>query len=503
MATRDGQRGQAAVLALLVMAGVLAATALLYNSGRVVLTKMHLQNTADSAAYSAALMQARDYNFSAYANRSMVANQVGIAQMVGLRSWSRYYCTTFNDRCGGQSNPNNWPTQLQSLVSSSVSGLYETPLLKGYGVISSALYSAIRAAAPAGITEADAVNQAFSRASQIFHDGILAEIAGASTAGAIHQVVKANDPQASVTAFGNGLLLNAVRTAQNFTKPYSQQSELARFATPMLNGLDAFSRGRSSQETPPFPLLNPAAFYLNIDNIDQPYAWVGVNYGGGTELQSSFKSWSAMDVSTIQGFNWLTITTPYFTGPIPIMSTSPILYYFNRPTMSRAAAMTGTSNTNVLSPYNNQGPGQNLQSFGGVYQSLPGPARQQEAAGAGSAIGTYSGLLPYQDVAATNLSDFSAPVITLLLKRPNATIRTTDQIGVDSGALATQPASAAGQVEAIASAAAQFVRPQSSRTLNGRIVYGNLFTPYWEPHLVPTPTDTRTAAEAAQMGGAG
>ena len=58
-----------------------------FGSFQMTSAKIKLQNTADAAAYSAAVLQARDYNFSAYTNRAMVANQVSAAQVVALKSW--------------------------------------------------------------------------------------------------------------------------------------------------------------------------------------------------------------------------------------------------------------------------------------------------------------------------------------------------------------------------------------------------------------------------------
>ncbi len=61
----------------------------MYTMGQQSIAKMKLQNTADAAAYSAVLAEARDYNFAAYTNRAIVANQVAVAQVVGITSWAR------------------------------------------------------------------------------------------------------------------------------------------------------------------------------------------------------------------------------------------------------------------------------------------------------------------------------------------------------------------------------------------------------------------------------
>ncbi|MEE9321477.1 MAG: hypothetical protein V3U76_13585 [Granulosicoccus sp.] len=84
------QHGQALPLGLaLILFGVLGAI-VLFNTGQTATDKMRLANTADAAAYSGVLWQARALNFQAYSNRAMVANQVSIAQAVSLQSWSTY-----------------------------------------------------------------------------------------------------------------------------------------------------------------------------------------------------------------------------------------------------------------------------------------------------------------------------------------------------------------------------------------------------------------------------
>jgi len=84
------QDGQALPLGLaLILFGVLSAI-VLFNTGQTATDKTRLANTADAAAYSGILWQARALNFQAYTNRAMVANQVSIAQAVSLQSWSTY-----------------------------------------------------------------------------------------------------------------------------------------------------------------------------------------------------------------------------------------------------------------------------------------------------------------------------------------------------------------------------------------------------------------------------
>jgi hypothetical protein len=94
---RERQRGQVLALLLLLMGALLGGLLFVFNSGQIVAAKVRLIGAADAAAYSAALWQARALNFQAYMNRAIVANEVAIAQLVSLRSWSAYLNQTLQE----------------------------------------------------------------------------------------------------------------------------------------------------------------------------------------------------------------------------------------------------------------------------------------------------------------------------------------------------------------------------------------------------------------------
>jgi Putative Flp pilus-assembly TadE/G-like len=77
--------GFAATLAM-IFAGV-------YSIGQATSEKQKIVNAADAAAYSGALIEARALNLASYTNRSIIANEVLIAQMVSLDSWTSYFRT--------------------------------------------------------------------------------------------------------------------------------------------------------------------------------------------------------------------------------------------------------------------------------------------------------------------------------------------------------------------------------------------------------------------------
>jgi len=87
---RRQQAGQALAFLLMVMAALLGGLLFVFDSGQVVAAKVRLLGAADAAAYSAAVWQARSLNFQSYMNRAIVANEVAIAQLVSLQSWSAY-----------------------------------------------------------------------------------------------------------------------------------------------------------------------------------------------------------------------------------------------------------------------------------------------------------------------------------------------------------------------------------------------------------------------------
>jgi len=76
------------VLFIAFIASVLLAGFSLYDNGTVASERIRMQNTTDATVYSTVNVITRDMNFIAYTNRSMVANQVAIAQLVGLSSWA-------------------------------------------------------------------------------------------------------------------------------------------------------------------------------------------------------------------------------------------------------------------------------------------------------------------------------------------------------------------------------------------------------------------------------
>jgi hypothetical protein len=82
------EQGQALVLGLLLAALGALALVRFFDLGQAVAGKSRLVHTADTAAYSGALTQARALNMLALLNRTQVAHQIAMAHLVTLGSWA-------------------------------------------------------------------------------------------------------------------------------------------------------------------------------------------------------------------------------------------------------------------------------------------------------------------------------------------------------------------------------------------------------------------------------
>jgi hypothetical protein len=77
------------------LAALMVALLSIMNISVLSREKMEAQNAADAVAYSAALLEARHLNFTAYTNRAMMANEVAIGQSIGLATWLQKWSGSF------------------------------------------------------------------------------------------------------------------------------------------------------------------------------------------------------------------------------------------------------------------------------------------------------------------------------------------------------------------------------------------------------------------------
>ena len=204
---------------------------MVFSTGQLVTDKMRLLNAADAAAYSAAQWEARSLNYQAYLNRAIVANEVAIAQLVSLRSWSAYLARTTR-------NVSRVASVLPPLAASM------RALERGWTAVDHGVQSAASPLEVAlSIWNVDVLSSAQS-AAHVQAPLVAAEL--------VAQVVSANDPRFEVSAATR--LLQA-RNGNEWTNRFTTRSrrgggDLDRFRDLLMTSRDGFTQRRSRDFLP-------------------------------------------------------------------------------------------------------------------------------------------------------------------------------------------------------------------------------------------------------------
>lgn len=247
------QSGQASVVLLALLASLVGVFALSFGGGQLVNDKMRLVNAADAAAYSAALWEARSLNYQSYLNRAIVANEVAIAQLVSLRSWSAHVATL---------------TRNGSLVAQWI-----PPLAVPVRTLErawQAVDASVQSVSPGmeGALSAWNVN-VLANAQAIAH-----QQASIAAADLVSEVARANEPRAQVSDATRILQVRNAAHWQRFTDRYRRGGgDLRRFVTLLMESRDGFTRSRRSG--------------LSFGLVD-------VRRRGGTDLLAE-RSWRGID----------------------------------------------------------------------------------------------------------------------------------------------------------------------------------------------------------------
>ncbi|AFT88888.1 pilus assembly protein TadG-related protein [Paraburkholderia phenoliruptrix] len=487
-----GASGQALVPALIFLLVGCIGLYVAFNSFQMTSARIKLQNTADAAAYSAAVLQARDYNFSAYTNRATVANQVTAAQVVALKSWIDELDATYS------------PSDLDNTVNALADhpAQWTTPKQIGKADIAP-VRATLDALLPTVARNIGSLNRALSDAQANYHAAVFAAVP--DTADAIAQL---NQPDTHVTA---GYFTSARNAAQlaawnSYTATLTPAGTLGQddFADVVTNGttLDRFVKNRDSVRSvaPNFQQLNDSA--NKICGSGSSFT-INVTHDGGTQLRSDKSGWQSIDASTAH----LRISC---IGSI-----------------ESEAGRGGSANGNITS-YMTHPPfaaWQDWQGYGGYFNfgytgsatpgwQVPDAMAEQFREGPGPSLDAVNGgLLPYQEVIGKPLAA-KAPRITIEVTRGSDTLVKT--VGLQAaGPMRVDNNAAGGAMRALSSANAYFVRPDetaSGTSFMGRLVhadqwarpghqteYPSLFSPYWQAALAPVDASERAAAQANQI----
>lgn len=505
-------RGQALIFGMLFMGVSGIVVIMLFNGSMLAITKTQLQNAADAGAYSAAVLQARDANFSAYTNRAMIANQVAVAQFVSLESY-------FEDAAQTHKRANSTLHDTVYRTAPSAAPIWDiakkVPVDKAY--------SAVNAMAAPAVKALDLLIAGMDEAQQIHHLGTMAEMMFVAD-----EVVKKNDPQAGVTtsAFMLGdAALRVKRWGNDATTRHranDSSKEADRFADAVVSrdSQDWFIRNRGSVPTPFWaspvkPYLCPGAAFT--------FTTFGFTHAGGTFLSSNKRRWLALDATMGGGMascTWLVPcpigTCPFtITTPFPdVSTTAPFLGghggavagangkygetkgYKNNPLESMLYGFAMTSPAVVPANYRYwmKGPGNSLDTGGGLqdhYRDMASP--------------TASTSKPKNQTPLENGGKFP---VTIEVERRQDSIRQSTTLMKDADRLRLEDGLKGQTMRALSTAHAYFYRPRvddlKQFTRNGwrrgdsRTEYQNLFSPYWQARLAPTPLAEEVAAAAAQ-----
>jgi hypothetical protein len=487
-----GASGQALVPALLFLLVGSIGLYVAFNSFQMTSAKIKLQNTADAAAYSAAVLQARDYNFSAYTNRAMVANQVTAAQVVALKSWIDELDSTYTS-----------PSQLDDIVNGIADhpDRWLAPKKVGKNDIAP-VRAALDALLPPVASGIGSLNRALSVAQANYHAAIFAAVPGSADV-----IAQQNQPDTHVTegyfiSQRNAAQLAAWSSYTATVKPAGNlgQDDFADVVTDKAT-LDGFVKNRDSVRSvaPNFQQLNDTA--NGICGANSSFT-INVTHDGGTQLRNDKTGWESIDGSTAH---------------VNISCIGPL---------EMEAGFGGAANGNVTSYMTNPpfAAWQDWAGYGGYFNfgyqgsatpgwQVPDAMAEQFRAGPGPSLDPANGgLLPYQEVSGTP-RDNQAPRITIEVTRNSNTLVKT--VGLKGGGLMEVNNNASGgAMRALSSANAYFVRPDETSLGNSifggllhadewaradrKTEYPSLFSPYWQARLAPVSDSERQAAQAAQ-----
>lgn len=459
------KQGGQAIVYIVVFVGVLGlAVAYVFNSAQVINQKTQLQNTVDAAAYSVAVVEARDLNFKAYTNRAMVANQVAIAQTVSLLSWIRFLEVS-SENIADATSIIPYVGSVTAAIENIVAGVKDV------------MEPVLRTAA----TAIDGVITLLQASQQAMHAATL--LVAAET---LNEVVEKNDPDVdtSLTLSHAALMSTYINNHNNFSRRFDpatvrsgpgsshyhrHKARLDEFRAVTIESTDGFTKDRS----------HPMPIFPRISTF--PVQW-DVRRGGGTNLvgensDAPYGSWIAMDTLSIHertfgGFppkwkSWREIVpigwgaAKNARGPEDIDFTD-----FKRVDRYRNSWDTNPDASRIAAD--------EYQDEDEVEMGLD-----------------YFGLRSFYDLTLDGLM-IKAPGIKIILSKPTEKIRTTSEIGTNAGRLDIEEygGMSGDEISAFAKAIPYYARlndiddvdDEYQRADGGR-EYGNLYNPYWQARL--------------------
>jgi hypothetical protein len=456
------QRGQAMALSLILMALALMVVIFSFNAAQLNLKGTKLQHTADNTAYSIATIAARDFNFKAYTNRAAVANQVAVAQMVGLSSWFNMTDKFAENACDALC----WVPYLGQVLSgieSAVDGINEV----AQPVFETLIYAE------------NAILLALASSQQIIH---YAGLATATTSAG--DLVQANDANARLDLLQNPQMLDDVRNTwmvfqQRHSRSNNQNNHSGRnngnqfqdFITVTLDSRDNFTQKRTYKIS-----QFPWSFTIPLD-----IKWV-THKTGGSDLISNgnnqAETWTSMDTisfhlskfrCSFSGCRW----RGYSEVPLGWGGTRSD----NRADMESVGNGSSWGDSRDINHDSAKYAGDDQQTRGG-----------------------YSGVQAFYGLSNSAHKKNQTDNIAVVVSKPQSAIRTTSEVTLAEGRInpALDELMSGDRMTALSAAQAYYSRPRDLMQLtsswaraDGRHEYGNLYNPFWQTRLSDTTNTER------------
>jgi hypothetical protein len=495
--SRRRQQGQALVLAIICMLVFVVGVLVLFNTGQAVNKKVQLNNTADAAAYSAAVQQARAYNLIAYLNRAQVANEVATAQIVSIHSWMNFAI----------SGTDHFAKGVQALgIALDLTGvgaevgveLNEIGLeLSEVKDTMQEVRDTMKGVFSIAVTGLSLANVTYAKVAQ----GITAlEIGDIPTL--VQTVIEQNtlkatgstDKAARLSALSYGVLAQQAAAAnRSYARLYQvpnsgsassnphRTDDADRYANVVMEARDGFSASRDG-------------------NV------LFLHKRGGTDLVS-YNRWVAMDTLNAK-FSAVVanVDIPLAWGGAAAV----------RNASGAAFANLSDADQGWTSPYDNDRG--HYDPYGGARDndSAGKKARLQPATPSNSAaiLTGYQGLQSYEDIAlnkavvpySENETPDDGPVFSVLVEQNMSDVRTTSNVEGLGGPpdFKVPDKTQNNKMTALASAQVYFDRPRmlaGFRRADDHRELGNLFSPYWQARLVETPRSVKLEIFGADAAG--
>jgi hypothetical protein len=469
-------RGQALILAVVFLAVLCVGVLMLFNTGQSLNRKSQLVNAADAAAYSVAVQQARVLNFSAYTHRARVANEVAVAQLIGLYSWMNQINTTAItfQRTMGVLKAIPYVGQAVFL-----------PLEQAFRAIDQVMRvvrQVYRPLAQAAIIAIDTLNGTLASSTRILFNTVTR--AGDAIVLA-REIVSTNAPGARLSTAGSGVLTAQLNSAfNNFIERHDipargTRDGAERFRNVVMKSRDEFSWSRDK---------------------DWNLLIIKFNQAGGTDMVD-YNRWVAVDGLTLE----VNLPWPLSDIDIPLGwgGAQAVQNYQNQRFMNginNGSGWRDAWNGNRLHrPYGDARRDLGRAAVNNV-ENDPN-VRRANGQKQGSYFTGYNGLRDYDDVVAGRASDpntsdteKTGPVFTVHVQSAEALSRTSEHVDGIGGAAGSRihldDQTKGGDVSAFASAQLYFNRPFALSTFarsDRKLEQGNLFNPYWQARLVETP----------------